>query len=475
MPETALRRRRLPVLWQLAWPAIIEQIMGTLVSFVDTAMVGALGAGASAAVSINAASIWLINGILSGIGVGYSVQVANAIGAQDEARARAVRRQGLLAVGAVGLTALLVLELLAGGLPRWLGAEPDVAPGAVAYLRFYALGLPFFTLLTVFSAIQRCGGDTKTPLVLNTLSNLINIVLNFLLIYDSRTVALPLLGTQLSVAGAGMGVAGAALASALSMCAAALLMLRKVLFDHSAPLSCGPGENYRPDRDIIRQAVRLGLPYIGERMTVNLGQIFMTWLVSGVGTVALAAHQIATTAEAICYLPAYGVSFAATALVGQSVGARNREDAKGYGDLAIAMAFAICVCTSVILFAFALPLARLFSPDEAVIAETARVLRIVAFCEPFFAVAIVAAGALRGGHDVRCPMFISLGTMWGVRVALATVFVFPMQLGLAGVWLAMAIELTLRGLLCLLRWRRGRWRALSGLEEPCGGCRRAGG
>ena len=462
---------RLPVLWHLAWPAIVEQIMGTLVSFVDTAMVGVLGATATAAVSINASSIWLINGFLSGVGVGYSVQVANAIGARDDDRARAVMRQGLLAVVTVGLIAQVGMALLSSLIPRWLGAEPEVYPHAVAYLRFYVLGLPFSTMLSVFSAIIRCSGDTKTPLLLNTLANLTNVVLNFFLIYDTRqvTVRIPLLmaqGVSFTVPGAGMGVKGAALASALALCLAGLLMLRTVLFNRVHPLVCSPEDRWRPDGGIIRQAALLGLPYIGERLTVNLGQICMTWVVASVGTVALAANQIAVTAEAICYLPAYGVSFAATALVGQAVGARSAEDAKAYGSLAALLSFGICLGTASVLFFGALPLARLFTPDQAVIAEAARVLRIVSVCEPFFALSIVCSGALRGARDVRCPMLISLGSMWGLRVVLAPIFVFVLDWGLSGVWAAMAVDLTARGVLCVLRWRRGRWLAISGLEQP---------
>lgn len=465
MATAALSERsRLPVLWRLAWPAIIEQVMGTLVSYVDTAMVGALGADATAAVSINAACIWLINGILSGIGVGYSVQVANAIGAGDQARARAVTRQGFLATGAFGLASLTLLEALAGFLPRWLGAEPSVLPGAVAYLRFFALGLPFSTALFVFSAILRCSGDTRTPLVLNTLANVINVAFNFFLIYPNRTVVLPG-GAPLRLVGAGMGVGGAALASALSLALAAVLLLRTVAFNHNRPLRCSPEENFRPDRTIIREALRLGLPYIGERVTVNAGQIFMTWLVSGVGTVALAANQIATTAEGLCYLPAYGVSFAATALVGQSVGAKQGEDAQAYGTLAARLAFLLCTGTAVCLFAGAKLLAGLFTPDAAVVAETVRVLRIVSVCEPFFALSIVYSGALRGAKDVRFPMAAALCSMWGVRAVLAPVFVFALNWGLAGVWTAMALDVTVRGIVCTLRWRRGRWKARSGLEE----------
>ena len=452
-------KHRLPVLWHLTWPAIIEQLLGMLVSFVDTAMVGSMGSASTAAVSVVSSSIWLINGILSGIGVGYSVQVANAVGAQDHSRARKVMRQGALAVAATGLLVLVVMELLAGVLPRWLGAEPEVYPLAVSYLRCYSLGLPFSAALAVFSAIIRCTGDTRTPLVLNGLANAVNVALNFLLIYPTRE------WRGITLYGAGWGVSGAAIASAASLALSGCLILWKVFFNREKPVSLSPEENYRPDGEVIRTAVALGLPYIGERVTINLGQILMTTLVAKVGTVALAANHIATTAEGICYLPAYGISFAATALVGQAVGARSREDAEAYGALSGWLGFLMCTVTGAALFLFAGPIATLFTPDGAVVAETAKVLRIVSFSEPFFALSIVFSGALRGARDTAFPMVVALGCMWGIRAVLAPILILGFHWGLEAVWTAMALDLTARGILCALRWRGGKWRKVAGLNE----------
>lgn len=453
-------RRRLSTLSHLAWPAIIEQILGTMVSYVDTGMVGVLGATATAAVAINAACIWMVNGFLSGIGVGYSVQVANAVGAGDSEKARRVMRQGLLAVIVSGLFALALFQLLASHIPVWLGAGPDVLPYAVQYLRFFTLGLPFSAGVAVFSAILRCMGDTKRPLIFNTTANLLNIVFNFFLIYESRP--LTLLGAAFTVPGAGLGVAGAAIASALALCVAGILTVRSA-FDKRRALSISLDEDFRPDGAVIRQALRLGGPYIAERFTINLGQIAMTGVVAQLGTVALAANHIATTAEGLCYLPAYGVSFAATALVGQSIGAKSKEDARAYGNLAARLGFALCAVTGLALFLLARPLACLFTTDQSVIEQAALVLRIVSVSEPLFAVFIVLSGALRGAHDVKFPMFLALFCMWGVRVVCAPILVFRFHVGLAGVWAAMAADLIFRGVLCLLRWRSGKWVRKAGL------------
>lgn len=458
------RAPRLGVMWKLSWPAIIEQVLATMVSYVDTAMVGVLGASATAAVSVNAASIWLINGILAGVGVGYSVQVSNAIGARDIEKGRAVIRQSLLAALVAGGAALILFQILAGFIPLWLGAEPDVLPHAAGYLRWYTTCMPFAAMGAIFSAVLRCMGNTKAPLYLNTLANLLNIVFNFFLIYDSRPFTIGAL--TVTIPGAGLGVEGAAIASALSWAAAGLTLWYAAFHQGDAFRISLRGESFRPDRAIIRQAVHLGLPSAIERATINLGQIAMTYVVASLGTVALAANQIANTAEGLCYLPAYGISYAGIALVGQSVGAKNKEDARGYGSLAGKMAFVLCLGTAVLLFLLARPLASLFNSDPAVVDLAALVLRIVAVCEPLFAVAIVFSGTLRGANDVRFPMVVSLICMWGVRIVLAPILVYKFDLGLAGVWIAMDADLILRGVLCTLRWRSGRWETLCGLAEP---------
>lgn len=453
--STNLGGSRLRTVWLLSWPAIMEQILATMVSYVDTAMVGALGMTASAAVSVNAAPIWLINGILAGVGTGYAVQVSHAVGAEEDEKVKTVIRQGVLAAFFCGLVAFAIYRTLAWGLPMWLGAVEPVLGQARRYLRVYTYALLFQGFSVIFSGVLRCMGNTRSPLILNTAANLLNVVFNFLFIYETRPVEL--FGLRLTVPGAGMGVAGAALGTVLAWAFAAAATLWAA-FHQGERYTIHRGESFRPDRAIIRQAVRLGLPSAAERAMVNIGQIAMTGVVASIdeGT-ALAANQIATTAEGLCYLPAYGIASAATAMVGQSVGAGDRENARGYGSLSAKLGFLLCVGTAVCLFLFAHPLASLFNTDQAVVDEAARMLRIVSVCEPFFALSIVLTGALRGARDVRFPMLVGLICMWGVRIPLAPLLVYRAGMGLAGVWTAMAADLILRGLLCAWRWRGQRW------------------
>lgn len=450
------------VMWRLSWPAIIEQILATMVSYVDTAMVGVMGAAGTAAVSVNAAPIWLSGGLLVGVGVGYSVQVSNAIGAGDDERARQIIRQGVLATLVTGFLGLLLFQALAPLIPRWLGAKPEVLPPGGLLPAVLHHGHALYRRRLHLLRHPAVYGQYKGPAVLQHGGQS----------HQYRAQLFPHLphpdGRPLRGAGdpprRGAGGRGAAIASAsaLAFAGGALLIAG---FRQGERFRISLHDSFRPDRAIIRQAVHLGVPTAAERCTINLGQIAMTAVVASLSTVALAANHIATTAEGLCYLPAYGISFAGIALVGQAVGAGSEEDAQAYGRLAALLGFFLTLGTAVALFLLAPYLAALFNSDAEVVAQAALMLRIVSVSEPFFALSIILSGALRGAHDVRFPMVVGLLCMWGVRIVLAPILVYRAGMGLAGVWTAMAADLILRGVLCALRWRSGKWKTICGLER----------
>lgn len=436
----------------LAWPAILEQIMITAVQYVDTAMVGQLGASATAAVGLMSSSIWLFNGLFGAAAVGFSVQVAQYLGAGRENSARQVTAQSLRFILLFGVFIGALAVGLSFPLPRWLGAAPDVAGDAGWYFRIIAIGMPFTLGVNMASAILRCAGDTRSPMVLNTLINVINVALNFFLIYPARSISI--FGGSVFVWGAGLGVKGAALASILATAFVfgAFLLL---LFRKPSPVRLSPSDSRALQPDCLRTVLRLGVPVALERVAMCLAQILITGLISGIGTVAMAANHLAVTAESVSYSPAYGVAVAATTLVGQAVGAGRKDLAMRFAKMTTYIGIGMMTLGGVCLYVFAAPLITIFTPDQAVIELGTRVLRIVAFAEPLFGAAIVASGALRGAGDSRGPFLICLGTMWGVRLTLNLLLVKP--LGLIGVWLAMAAELVVRGAIFLARLFSGRW------------------
>ncbi len=436
----------------LALPAIIEQVMLTLVQYVDTAMVGSIGAQATAAVGLTATTTWLIGGLLGAAAVGFSVQVAQYVGAGQADRAKEVVAQALRFVLLFGVAIGLLAFGLAGPLPRLLGADEELVAPATAYFRIVSVGLPFNFCMAMLSAILRCSGDAKTPLVLNVAVNVLNMFFNFLFIYPTRQ--LRLLGRSYTVWGAGLGVEGGAWGTVLAEVIVALLFVL-VVCGKASPIRPEKGRKYPFTAWCLGTVWRLGLPVALERCLMSFAQVVITALISGIGVVAVAANHLAVTAESLSYMPAYGVASAATALVGQSLGAGRKDLAKRFGNISTVLGVIIMTFGGVLLFLLAEPLITLFTPDADVIELGAQVLRIVAFAEPFFAMSIVITGVLRGAGDTKMPFLLGLASMWCVRITLS--LLLTSRLGLVGVWIAMAVELFVRGVLFLIRMLHSGW------------------
>ena len=439
----------------LAWPSIIEQLLHTAVNYVDTAMVGSIGTYATAAIGVCTSAIFLLMGVMNATGLGFSVMVARKIGEGNHEEARTILRQSMLAVVVVGLSLTLLVELiLAPNLPRWMGAEPDVLPHAITYFRVIGANYLLNTGMIMATNMLRCMGDTKTPLKFNILTNLVNVVGNFLLIYPTRQLTVGSL--TFTMPGAGWGVGGAAAATALATAFSAVCLL-SVLFLRKGPLQISLRDDYKPQPDILKQAFHLGVPSFLERAVISGGQIVSTAMISGLGTAALAAHQLANSGESLCYMPIFGFSIAATTLVAQNLGAGDKERAFKQGAWSTWMSVGVMCTASAIMFALAPNIIDLFSNDAAVIALGGRVLRIEAFAEPFFAIATVVAGVLRGAGDTRWPFYISLAGMWLMRVPIAFVLINLFGWGLEAIWVGMAVDLFVRGVLCLWRFYKRTW------------------
>lgn len=364
----------------------------------------------------------------------------------------------------MGLLICAVFFSLSGFLPVWLGGEPEVIPLARQYLRVISFSQLFEMYSAVFSAILRCMGDTHTPLRFNFSAIVLNIILNFLLIYPSRTMTV--FGFSFPMAGAGLGVAGAALGTVLSLVFSSLFLGLSLAFGkRSARLRLGKGISF--SRDIIWNTVRLGVPTAMEQFITTSGQVAATRIVSTLGTISVAANHLAVSAESLSYMPAYGVSVATTTLVSQSIGAGEKDGAMNFGRIANRLGFCAMAFVGVLLFVLSEPLISLFTRDASVIALGAAMLRIVAVAQPLNASCSILSGALRGAGDAKGPFIICASCMWGLRLTLSCLFVFVFRWGLHGIWIAMIIDNMTRGAWCIARWKRGRWKenaAFAGAE-----------
>ncbi len=320
-PDNKAQLRRMVML--LAWPAIAEMFLSTLVQFVDTAMVGGLGEVAIAATGLSNSPVMLLNGLFAALGVGGTALVARFIGAGDVESANKVAQQSLLVGMALALVFTVLMLLFAPVIPTLMGAEPEVVSVTATYLRILSVTFTMAFSAFILNGVLRGAGDTKTPMQVNVLANILNVIGNFFLIFPTRDVLLNLPGlgdTILTIPGAGLGIAGAAIATALSRGVAGLIVLY-ILFSgrHGVRATFSLKLNF----DIIRRIIRIGLPASGERVIMSGGQMIFSSIVLGLGTAQYAAHHLAIVAESISYMPGFGFSMAATTLVGQALGAGN--------------------------------------------------------------------------------------------------------------------------------------------------------
>lgn len=421
---------QLRLVWQLSLPAILTQITTIAMQYIDSAMVGALGADASAAIGLVASSTWLFGGVTTAVSTGFSVQVAHRIGAGEDTEARTVVRHGL----AAALTLAALLALLGLGicrqLPCWLGGGAEICADASAYFLTFSLMLPFSQLNSLTAGFLQCAGDMVTPSVLNAVMCGLDVVCNALLI------------PHFGVLGAGMGTALA--------CALVSLAMGWCCCVRNAQLRLRRGEAHAFRPDILKKAFRIGAPVAVQEIAMNGAMVASTMILAPLGAAAIAANSFAVTAESLCYMPGYGVGSAATTLVGRSVGAGDAVQARRYGNICTALGGALMGCTGLLMMIFCPFVFRLLTPVAEVRTLAAQALRIGLLAEPLFGVSIAAAGALRGAGDTLVPSLLNLGSIWIVRLGLSLLLVG--KLGLRGMWIAMAIELCVRGTLML--WRQ---------------------
>ncbi len=438
------------IIWALAWPSILEQVLQVTVTYVDSAMVGSLGAEATAAISVSASTIWLVNGWMNAFAIGFSVLMARNLGAGKKDRASMITRQALFSAVLFGLFLTFTFIIVARYLPRWIGAQGEVQALAHDYYHYIAIGYFPTLIMILISTLLRCSGDSKTPLYLNGLNNIFNVVLNCLFIFES----IPLGFAQFPALG--LGVKGAAIATSISATLTSILLFI-VLLRTSGPIRPTLTGRWKPDAQIFKAAFQLGLPVALERSTLSFGQIVFTKMVGTLGTTALAAHFLANTAESITYLPPSGFSTAATTLVAQSLGNNDRKLAVRFANSCTIMGTLLMSLMGLVLYIGAPQLMGFFTRDAEVVALGATILRIEALAEPAFGLSMLTFGVFRGAGDTQRPFLISLAGMWMVRLPLAYLLLNTTSLGLKGVWIAMASDLTLRGIICFFQYRKFTW------------------
>ncbi len=493
---------KLSLIVSLSIPSILAQISATVMFFIDASMVGHIGARASAAIGLVETTGWLMGGLSMAANMGFSVQVAHFIGANDFEKARHVLRQSIVCCFIWALAFSLTALVIGPFLPYWLGGTEEIAHDASIYFMLIGVFGIFFQMEGLAGSMLKCSGNMKVPSLLNILMCVMDVAFNYLFIYI----------LDLGVIGAALGTGLAELITAALMFY--FLLWRSILKIEVRGARCEVrekkcevrgtrcevremkcevrgtrcevremrGENtpeednegvqgnlaprtsnlaprnntwreFKPTADIVGKAFKIGGPMGLQHMLMGGAQIVSTLIVAPLGTIAIASHSLAITVESLCYMPGYGIAEAATTLVGQSFGAGQRLLVRSFARMSVSLGVGVMTLMGVLMYVFAPELMSLMTPVEAIRELGSDVLRIEAFAEPMFAAAIVCNGVFIGAGDTLKPAIMSLASMWGIRLTLAAFL--ARDYGLTGVWMAMAIELTCRGVMFLVRMSRG--------------------
>ena len=427
-----LNRQMIAVILSLAWPTMLEQLMQTAVQYIDTAMVGSLGTQATAAVGATSTVSWLVGSSVSALGVGFLSFIARAYGAGDKNAASRASAQAAFIVLIAGTFFTALTLSLSGIIPTWMQVDESIRTLAGQY--FFILYLPMLprTASMIFGTVLRAAGDTKSPTKIGVLVNLVNVVLNFLLIYPSRTMHI--FGLPVPMWGAGMGVIGAAVASAIAFTVGGVL-ITVVLWRH--PMVSPRGQKFTPDMQILGPCLKTALPNMLQRFGTSFGYVAFASMINSLGEAATAAHTIANTVESAFYIPGYGMQTAAATLAGNAYGAKDKQRMRDLAAMMIPIEIGLMILSGGLLFVLAPPFMDIFSDRAEVIALGSTVLRMVAVSEPFYGFSIIMEGMILGVGNTKLPFAYNIAGMWGVRIVGTFLCTQLLSLGLVSAWACM--------------------------------------
>jgi len=437
----------------LAFPILVEQVLASLVNVVDTAMVGSMGKIATASVSISQSPNMLINGIIMSLGVGFTSLIARSVGANNMERARKLVRQAMLTVVGLGIPATMLCFGLARKIPIWMGGAPEILDSAEMYNRIFALSLIFRCMTMVMTAIYRGFGDSKSPMKINVLVNLLNVCGNFLMIFPTREISV--LGFEFTMFGCGWGVAGAAAASSLSSTIGSVLLITRC-FSSKSPMHLTLKDSFKPDWEELRTVLKLGVPVMLQRVFMTSASIIVTSTVATLGTACVAAQSLAGTAESLSFMPGFAFGTAVTTLYGQSLGAKRPDMAESFLKKTITMGSVVMAFMTCVLFFGSNAIMGFFTPDAEVIEIGSTLLKILAVIQIPQLIAMCLTSALQGAGDTKTPLYVTMISMWGVRVLGVVLFVRILGFGITTLCICMCTDNVVRCILAAIFYMKKR-------------------
>jgi putative MATE family efflux protein len=431
---------------QLALPVALENVLHMAVFIVDIIMVGRLGTTAVAAVGLAGALNFVITMIFCALNAGTTALVARNFGAEEKAEAQTVAGQSLLLAIILGLIISPLIFYFASDILILMSAEESVVTLGSTYLKIVLSFLVLRLIILTGTAVFRGAGDTRTPMIITLVMNCANILFNWLLIFGIWIFPR-------------MGVEGAAWATSIAYVIGASLIFYRLLSKKSI-LSINLKNIIGINKSIIQRILRISLPATLDAFLTQIGYLFFIKIVAMLGTVALAAHQIAIRIEAISFMPGYALAIATSTLVGQSIGAKKIDLARLSMKRNCQIALMMMGFFAFIFLAFAKPMAKVFHPEQDVLALSAFCIMIAAIEQPALAIYMVYAGGLRGAGDTLSPMIVTIVGTLCFHLPIAYIFGIVLEWGLAGIWFGAALGWILRSIAVYVLFRSGRWKKI---------------
>lgn len=445
MSATATRWELARIVWGLAWPVILTFSLESLVGLVDMLMVGRLGAAAVAGVGVGTQILGAVDVVIIAISTGTLALVARHIGARERRRAEEVLLQSLYIVGVFSVVTAGTACVYAVDLVRLFGVDHDVLREGTAFTQRLMFGVPAAGVFIVTASALRGAGDTRTPLLIGILMNVVNVIGNYVLIFGKAGVP-------------AMGVSGSAIASVIALSTGAVASIA-VLVQRWSILSLH-GLSLRPRIALVRRVLSIGFPTAVEQLLMQVGFMLYLTIAARYGTAAVAAYFIGVRILALSFLPGFGFSAAASTLVGQNLGAQRPDGAERSGWEANRLAMLLMSAAGLVIFVLAQPIAEAFIDDPAVIADAVTFIRVLAACQPLMAADFTLGGALRGAGDTTFPLVTVIIAFYGARLGFAYGAAAIFSLGLPWVWSALFGDYILRATLKAWRFQSGRWKTI---------------
>lgn len=441
----------------LAWPAILRLFLQSVVGVVDVIMVGKVGTSAIASVDMGNRLVLVLIGSLMSLTIGATTLVAHHVGAGNKEKANHILWQCLMggfvsAAILAGLGVIFSKDFLKLMMILMEEVDPFVLNEGSNYLRIVFISMIFGLPTMVINATLQGIGDMKTPLVVMLVTNVTNIIFNYLFIFGIGFFP-------------ALGVTGAAVGTGIGRLAGFMTALFVLIRGRTDLKLNWRRLTYKIDWDIIKNILKIGIPAAIEQFVRQGSQIVYTTLVAGLGTAAIAANAITMNINTLSFMPGFGFGMAATTLVGQCLGAKKDDLAQKYAKQTTYFAFALMAFASIVLYFFTFPIITLYTEDAEVVSLAASSLRIFILYQPLFSIFMVLAGAFRGAGDTKWVMYFTMIGNWGIRLLCSVFFVFYLDMGLNGFWIAMGVDIVIRVCLIIVRFISGKWKKIKVLHH----------